>query len=72
MLLLVLSAGAGSAAAQTVIKLCRPCIVLYQSCLASGQPESVCQAQELQCCLAQAGRSEAQAAIDRERAPKRR
>ena len=40
MLLLVLSAGAGSAAAQTVIKLCRPCIVLYQSCLASGQPES--------------------------------
>jgi hypothetical protein len=71
MLLLVLSVGAvGSASSQIIIIACRPCIALYQACIASGQPQSTCQAQQLQCCLAQSGKGAKQAIADRRRTTK--
>lgn len=65
LLALGLSTGASDAMAQ-VITVCHPCVLLYQDCLASGQSQSTCQAQELACCLGQADRSASpQAGLDR-------
>ncbi|WP_017460830.1 hypothetical protein [Dyella ginsengisoli] len=49
-LLLLTVAGIGSAAAQTVIVVCHPCILTYQDCLDSGQSPSYCQTRTYACC----------------------
>ncbi|AND68601.1 hypothetical protein ATSB10_11470 [Dyella thiooxydans] len=49
-LLLLAVAGIGSAAAQTVIVVCHPCIMTYQDCLDSGQSPNYCQTHTYACC----------------------